>query len=147
MKRLFSRSMVGCLALWLVAGQPLEAQAQEKPPLAMGITFQWTAAGGVLGAVVGVAMWMTDPGNPANRLGRSVMEGTAWGVFAGAAMGGMMMARNARGTGQPTADLWDPLAPENRIGGREIAEAQTRYQLAAAYGGPEIIVPVLDIRF
>ena len=52
-------------------------QAQQKEPLAMEILFQWTAAGGVSGAGIGFALWLTDPGNPNVQLSDQMARGAA----------------------------------------------------------------------
>ncbi|MDH5752789.1 MAG: hypothetical protein OEZ59_10290 [Deltaproteobacteria bacterium] len=67
------------------------AMAQERPPLAMEIELQWTAIGGVGGAVMGFMIWLTDPANPNQLLGESLAAGFAWGLVGGAAFGVVRM--------------------------------------------------------
>ncbi|MDH4120685.1 MAG: hypothetical protein OEV94_03170 [Deltaproteobacteria bacterium] len=64
-----------------------QAQAQEKGPLAMQTMFYWTITGSLIGAVLGTAVWMTDPGNPNVKMSASLLEGAAWGTLFGAGFG------------------------------------------------------------
>jgi hypothetical protein len=103
------------------------AQAQEREPLAMRIELEWTLAGTVLGAVVGAALWLTDPGNPNSRLSRSVIEGAALGAVAGAGFGIYMIQRSVQ---YPTVgQVYDPLDPMNRPGRDPIAVQLQREDL------------------
>jgi hypothetical protein len=104
------------------------AQAQEREPLAMRIELEWTLAGTVLGAAVGVALWLTDPGNPHNILARSVIEGSALGAAAGAGFGIYILQRSAQLPGA-AAQVYDPLNPINRPGRDPIAVERQREDL------------------
>ena len=99
------------------------AQAQEREPLVMRIELEWTVAWTVIGAGVGGALWLTDPGNPHNHLTVSLAEGAAIGAVVGAAFGIYVIQRNAQLPG--TASTYDPLDPMNRPG-RDIVAAQLR---------------------
>jgi len=63
------------------------AQAQERDPLFMRIELEWTLAGTVFGALVGAAIWLTDPGNPHFTLSETAVEGAALGTLVGAGFG------------------------------------------------------------
>lgn len=95
------------------------AQAQEREPLVMRIELEWTLAGTVLGALVGAALWLTDPGNPNNQLSRSVIEGSALGAVAGAGFGIYIIQRNVQ-YGAPIG-VNNPLHPANRPGRDPVA--------------------------
>src|SRR5690349_7787009 len=110
------------------------AQAQEREPLAMRVELEWTIAFTVVGAVVGTTLWLTDPGNPNNRLSRSVIEGAAYGAVAGAGWGVYMLQRNAQNPG--TALIYDPLDPVNRPTKDPIAAQLQKEDLLAAWDGP-----------
>jgi hypothetical protein len=112
------------------------AQAQEREPLAMRIELEWTVAGTVLGALVGAALWLTDPGDPHNVLARSVIEGAALGTVAGAGFGIYMIQRNAQFAGGGTAQVNDPLDPMNRPGRDPIAVQLQREDLLSSLRQP-----------
>jgi hypothetical protein len=108
------------------------AQAQEREPLVMRIELEWTIAGTVLGALVGAALWLTDPGDPHNLLARSVIEGSALGTVAGAGFGIYMIQRNAQFPGGRVAQVNDPLDPMNRPGRDPIAVQLQREDLLSS---------------
>ncbi|HEX7926101.1 MAG TPA: hypothetical protein VF678_00835 [bacterium] len=110
------------------------AQAQEREPLAMRVELEWTIGFTFIGAVVGTALWLTDPGNPNNRLSRSVIEGAAYGAVVGVGFGAYMLQRNAQGPG--IAQVNDPLDPMNRPTKDPIAAQMRREDLLAAWDGP-----------
>lgn len=72
------------------------AYAQEREPLAMRIELEWTLAGTVVGALLGTALWLTDPGNPNLSLARQSIEGAALGTIAGAGFGLYVLQRHAQ---------------------------------------------------
>lgn len=84
----------------LVVGAVLVAEtcafAQERSPLAMEIELEWSFAGTVVGALLGAALWLTDPGNPNNPLARQAIEGGALGTFVGAGFGLYVLQRHAQ---------------------------------------------------
>ena len=127
------------------------AWGQEKPPLAMRIEFEWTAMGALVGAGAGVALWLTDPGNPNFTVARSIIEGLGWGTLAGAGFGLFVMQKTAMAPARLAA-LSSPLDPLRRVSGDPI-EAQTRAGTLLARGGISgrmvngISVPLLNLRF
>ena len=80
------QAIVAVAALMVLVAHS-QVQAQEREPLAMRIELEWTIAGTALGALVGAALWLTDPGNPHNVLSVSVLEGASLGALAGAGFG------------------------------------------------------------
>lgn len=110
------------------------ALAQEREPLVMRIELEWTLAGTVLGALVGAALWLTDPGNPNNQLSRSVIEGSALGAVAGAGFGIYIIQRNVQ-YGAPIGAN-DPLDPANRPGRDSVAVLAQREDLLSAWRQP-----------
>ncbi|MBI3992321.1 MAG: hypothetical protein HY342_03535 [Candidatus Lambdaproteobacteria bacterium] len=127
------------------------AWAQERQPLAMRIEFEWTAMGALVGAGAGVALWLTDPGNPNFTVARSVIEGVAWGTVAGAGFGLFVMQKTAIIPAR-LATASDPLDPLRRVSGDPV-EAQTHGGPLLARGGPGgrvpggISLPLLNLRF
>ncbi|HUJ76673.1 MAG TPA: hypothetical protein VL359_17550 [bacterium] len=90
MKRLLVL-VAAMLLLWQT-----HAWAQEREPLAMRIELEWTVAGTIMGALVGAALWLTDPANPNLTLARQVIESGTLGTFAGAAFGLYVLQRSAQ---------------------------------------------------
>ena len=127
------------------------AWGQERPPLAMRIEFEWTALGALVGAGAGVALWLTDPGNPNFTVARSVIEGVGWGTLAGAGFGLFVMQKTAQAPGRLAA-LSSPLDPLRRVSGDPV-EAQAAAGDLPARGGaggrtaPRINLPLLNLRF
>jgi hypothetical protein len=122
------------------------AFAQEREPLAMRIELEWTIAGTVVGALIGAALWLTDPGNPKLSLARQAIEGAALGTIAGAGFGLYNMQRHAQFP-VPVAEevppiLWgtaaDPLAVRERAEALMASAPPTR---------PMITFTALRLRF
>jgi len=98
------------------------AIAQEREPLAMRIELEWSIAGTVVGALIGAALWLTDPGNPNLSLSKQAIEGGALGTIVGAGFGLYNLQRHAQfpaPLAQETPPiLWstgaDPLAARER---------------------------------
>jgi len=97
--------------------------AQEREPLAMRIELEWSIAGTVMGALVGAALWLTDPANPNLSLSRQAIEGASLGAFAGAGFGLYVLQRNAlfpasQANAEAPPILWgtgaDPVAVRER---------------------------------
>ena len=125
--------------------------AQEREPLAMRITFEWTILGAIVGAGVGAALWLTDPGNPSNTLARSVTEGSAWGVAAGLGFSFFVMQRSAL---FPQSFAYSPnaLDPSERLTADPSgAQAKREDLLASAQtvnqSGLALNLPIFNIRF
>ena len=137
----------------LVVGLMLVLQpalyAQQKRPLIMRIMVDWTVAGSMLGAAVGGAIWLTDPGKPGNKFSDSFASGLAWGTIAGAGFGIFIINITARGPA--TISLTPgPLDPSQRITRDPIAAEDARRDLLAGSGGGfsrGIILPFLNLRF
>lgn len=119
----------------MVIVTPTLAKAQEREPLVMRIELEWTLAGTLLGAAVGVGLWLTDPGNPHNVLSRSVIEGASLGAVAGAGFGIYILQRSAQFPGG-TAMVNDPLDPMNRPGRDPIAVERQREDLLTTLNLP-----------
>ena len=126
------------------------AVAQERSPLAMRITFEWSVAGTLAGTVIGFALWLTDPANPGNDLSRQMIEGAALGTVAGAAYGLYMLQANAQ---IPASFVYEPGAPASPR-----SFAQERPPGAGPGGGalaasgvpagrPRFMVPLFNMRF
>ena len=144
MKRAF---LLAVVLMVLMQGLVL---SQEREPLAMRIGFEWTAAGALGGAALGVLLWLTDPANPNNQLSDSIAIGAAWGTVVGAGFSGYVMQRNA--ILPATAQVRNPLHPSNRITTDPIAIEDGSDFLAAlgAHPGrnvPGFTVPVFQFRF
>jgi hypothetical protein len=128
-------------------------QAQDRDPLAMRIMFDWTAAGGVSGAVVGFAVWLTDPGNPNIRLADQMVRGTALGVILGAGYGLFILQRSARLPVRSQVYIRDPLDPRERITSDPVAAASGFDRPALSSGlfrsgaNSGFALPVLSFRF
>ncbi len=125
--------------------------AQERPPLAMRIEFEWTALGALVGAGAGVALWLTDPGNPNFTISRSVIEGVGWGTILGAGFGLFVMQKTAGLPGPGMAAL-GPLDPSRRISGDPVRAAAEREDLLdhgplAAGRGRSVMLPPWRLRF
>jgi len=116
----------------------------------MRVTFDWTVAGTVGGAVVGSMLWLTDPGNPHFSLARSAIEGAAWGTAVGLGMSFYIMQRTAQ---RPQGFAGGPgaLAPSRRASSDPLGDEMARADLFAsaqrqpAAGG--FVLPVLNFRF
>jgi hypothetical protein len=112
--------LIVALLCTLLGGQ---AKAQESGPLAMQIMFEWTAAGGVGGAMLGFAIWLTDPGNPHTRLSEQMTKGAALGIILGAGYGLFVLQRSAQIPYRSQVDVRDPLNPSQRITSDPVAIA------------------------
>lgn len=153
------KRMLILVALLLLTFQA-SGWAQEREPLAMRITFEWTTLGTVAGAMVGAALWLTDPGNPQFTLGRSMIEGSAWGAVAGMGFGVYVMQQALI---PPSGFAYRPaeLAPAQRITADPVAaQVQALDPLAPAAasstaalaggssgGGFAINLPLFKMRF
>ncbi|MBI4080968.1 MAG: hypothetical protein HY423_00015 [Candidatus Lambdaproteobacteria bacterium] len=141
MKRIVLAAVVG-----LLLSRSL-ALAQERPPLVMEIGFQWTALGTVTGAVVGAAIWLTDPANPNNSLARQTIEGAALGAIAGAGLSIYIMQLTAR-IPAPVAYGARPLDPARRLNTEPLLAQGPAFGLGGATTvGRSLILPLLDLRF
>ncbi len=83
------------LVLCLITLFSPAAKAQERGPLSMRIHFLATVGGMGVGALVGVAVWMTDPGSPSNQFSDSTLLGAAWGAIVGAGVGVVILQNTA----------------------------------------------------
>jgi len=153
------KRMLILVALLLVTFQA-SGWAQEREPLAMRITFEWTTLGTVAGALVGAALWLTDPGNPQFTLGRSMIEGSAWGAVGGMGFGIFVMQSALI---PPSGFAYAPteLAPSQRLTDDPVAaQVQAADPLASAAvastaapptgastGGFAINLPLFKMRF
>ena len=117
MKRLI---LIVALLCTLLGGQ---AKAQESGPLAMQIMFEWTAAGGMGGALIGFALWLTDPGNPNIQLSEQMTKGAALGIILGAGYGLFVLQRSAQIPYRTQVEVRDPLNPTQRITSDPVAIA------------------------
>lgn len=127
-------------------------QAQQKEPLAMEILFQWTAAGGVSGAGIGFALWLTDPGNPNIQLSDQMARGAALGFILGGAYGLFILQRSVIFPAPSLVRVRDPLDPRERITSDPVAVAAGEWNalsfepsLFGRNGG--FSLPLLNIRF
>ena len=138
------------IGIALILAQPT-VQAQEQGPLAMQIMFQWTAAGGVGGSVIGFALWLTDPGNPNIRLADQMARGAALGAILGAAYGLYVLQRSAMIPARPLVEIEDPLDPGRRITSDPVATASgyDRPALSSVFGrgGTGFMLPVFGFKF
>lgn len=126
------------------------ALAQERPPLAMRIEFEWTVVGAVAGVAVGALLWLTDPANPGNNLADSVAAGAAWGSLLGAGFGVTVLQRSA--IFPPGTAMKDPLNPRNRISDDPVAQQNGEGPLLAQRFDDQptavgVSVPLLRMRF
>jgi len=120
--------------------------AQEREPLAMRIELEWTVAGAVAGALIGAALWLTDPGNPNNSLARQSIEGAALGTFVGAGFGLFIIQRNAQFPNTAALEtppaLWgtgaDPVA---------VRERMETLMASAPPNRPSIMFPAIRLHF
>jgi len=112
--------LIVALLCTLLGGQ---AKAQESGPLAMQIMFEWSAAGGVGGAMIGFALWLTDPGNPSIHLSEQMTKGAAIGIMLGAGYGLYVMQRSAQIPFRSQVDVRNPLDPTQRITSDPVAIA------------------------
>lgn len=138
---------LGAVLVVLAQGMAL---GQEREPLAMRIGFEWTVAGAVGGAALGVLLWLTDPANPNNQLSDSVAIGMAWGTVVGVGFGGFVMQRNA--IFPANVQIVDPLDPRNRLVSDPIVLEEGGDMLASlglhpARNGPTLKVPLFQMRF
>src|SRR5574341_1482989 len=132
--------MVAAAALLVLVTHSL-AYAQEREPLAMRIELEWTIAGTALGALVGAALWLTDPGNPHNILSRSALEGAALGALAGAGFGIYIMQQRMQvpaGMAERDATRDEPLLVSARS-----RDAPAGFRAAAPRG---ITIPLAQFR-
>ncbi len=142
---------IALLAIVLVLVFQSALQAQEREPLAMRIMLDWSVGGAFAGALVGAAIWLTDPGKEGNRLSDQVAGGAAWGAVGGAAFALSVM--NDTSLAPNTAWLApDPLHDSRRITADPIAAEERRQDLLTSAGsrgggGKMIIIPVLALRF
>ena len=127
-------------------------QAQQQEPLAMEILFQWTAAGGVSGAGIGFALWLTDPGNPNIQLSDQMARGAALGFILGGAYGLFILQRSVIFPASGLVRVRDPLDPRERITSDPVAVAAG--ERSALSFEPSLfgrnrgfILPLLNIRF
>ena len=125
------------------------AWAQERPPLAMRIEFEWTVIGVLAGVAVGTLIWLTDPATI--NLADSIAGGTAWGAIAGAGFGIFVMQRSAIFP-EGTVQVRNPLAPENRISSDPVADESREHKLTSTglafnRSNRELSVSFLNIRF
>ena len=123
--------------------------AQQKRPLVMRVMVDWTVAGSLLGAAVGAAIWLTDPGKPGNKFSDNFAGGAAWGSIAGAGFGIYIINITARGPAFASFTP-GPLDPSQRITRDPIAAEDARHDLLAGSGGGfsgGFIVPLLNFRF
>ena len=146
------KRLILLVGLLLILLQP-SLQAQQKGPLAMEIMFQWTAAGGVAGAVLGFALWLTDPGNPNIKAADQMAKGAALGFILGSGYG-LFILQNA--VIIPVRNLvWvrDPLDPRERITSDPIAATSQDNRVLsfgnspAGDGGWTFSLPLLNLRF
>jgi len=100
MERKLRLVAAAALAFVVLTAQSL-ALAQERDPLAMRIELEWTIAGSALGALLGAAIWLTDPGNPSITLSGNVIEGAALGAIAGAGFGYYIILQNIQFPPEP----------------------------------------------
>lgn len=126
-------------------------QAQEREPLAMRIMAEWTFGGVFVGAIVGAALWLTDPGKANNRLTEQVAGSAAWGAVAGAGFALTVLNDTLilPLLGQVSRD---PLHASRRISSDPILQEERRQDLLATAGGgaragPGIVLPLFAFRF
>jgi drug/metabolite transporter (DMT)-like permease len=137
-------------AVWLVLAAAVlwqgSALAQEREPLVMRIELEWSIAGTVVGALVGAALWLTDPGNPNSSLSRQSIEGAALGAFAGAGFGLYVIQRSIQvpqtAMGDVPPSLWGTGADPITV--RERAEALLAF---GPPNRPSISISALRLRF
>lgn len=139
------------LAVLLFLSFQSSLQAQERPPLAMRIMLDWTVGGVFIGALVGGAIWLTDPGKEGNRLSEQFVGGAAWGAVAGAAWALSVINDSAIPPLLAVAPV-DPLHPAMRITSDPIGEEELRGQLLASTAKPGrvgrgLVLPLVNFRF
>lgn len=144
---------IAILIVLLTLGFQSTLKAQEREPLAMQIMLEWTVGGLIVGAGVGMLIWLTDPGRPNNKLSEQLALGAAWGSAAGAAVG--LSRLNATAIPPVLARLEPgPLHSASRITHDPIADEDQRQDLLAGAGGAHqggggrgIVLPLLNLRF
>ena len=144
---------IAILIVLLTLGFHSTLRAQEKEPLAMRIMLEWTGGGLIVGAGVGLLIWLTDPGRPNNKLSEQLALGAAWGSGAGAAVG--LSRLNATAIPPVAARMGPgPLHSASRITHDPIADEDRRQDLLAGVGGAyqggggrSIFLPLLNLRF
>ena len=127
------------------------ALAQQKEPLAMRVMVDWSLAGTFGGLGFGVAVWLTDPGRPGNKLSEQMAGGAAWGAVAGAAYGIVILNQTMRRPGFANLSP-GALHPASRITSDPIGAASKREDLFASTtnvqsGWGDISLPVLNFKF
>ena len=140
------------IAALLVALTGGRAQAQESGPLAMQIMFEWTAAGGIGGGLIGFAIWLTDPGNPNTRLAEQMSRGASLGLVLGAGYGLFVLQRSAQIPYRPQVDVRDPLSPGQRITSDPVALAAGDFRILGGSPGSRfdrtfLQLPLFNIHF
>jgi hypothetical protein len=141
--------LIAALLCTLLGGQ---AKAQETGPLAMQIMFEWTAAGGIGGGLIGFALWLTDPGNPNTRLSEQMTKGAALGIILGAGYGLFVLQRSAQIPYRTQVEVRDPLNPTRRITSDPVAIASGDFRglgIANASSPAEsfLQLPLFNIHF
>ncbi len=139
------------LAVLLLLCFQTSLHAQEREPLAMRIMLDWTVGGVIVGALVGGAIWLTDPGREGNNVSDQVLGGAAWGSLAGAAWAISILNDTAIAPVLAQVPL-DPLHPARRITGDPILDEERRQDLLAGspgHGGSgrAFVLPLLNLRF
>ena len=145
------RRVILLFSLFLILLQP-SLRAQEQGPLAMRIMFEWTAAGTVGGAMIGFALWLTDPGNPNIHLADQMARGAALGAILGAGYGLFILQRSAQIPARPQVYIRDPLHPRERLTSDPVAAASgfDRPALSEVFrrsGGSSLMLPLFDFNF
>ncbi|MCZ6730503.1 MAG: hypothetical protein O7C61_12420 [SAR324 cluster bacterium] len=143
---------VAILIVLLTALVQIPLHAQEREPLVMRIMLEWTAGGVGAGALVGGAVWLTDPGKKGNKLSEQAARGAAWGAIVGAIFALTVVNNSAI---PPAFAEMRPgaLHPAMRITSDPIGEEDRRMDLLAAVGGAPsrggggFVMPVLNLRF
>lgn len=145
------KQIVILIVLLTALGQ-VPLHAQEREPLVMRIMLEWTAGGVLAGALVGGAVWLTDPGKKGNKLSEQTSRGAAWGSIVGAIFALTVVNNSAI---PPAFANMRPgaLHPAMRITSDPIGEEERRMDLLASVGGaPSLrgggfLMPVLNLRF
>lgn len=125
--------------------------AQERGPLVMQVSFEWTVLGILAGAGLGAMLWLTDPADPNANLSDSLANGAAWGAILGAGFS-VFILQDTAVSPPVTAFRSNPLHPKNRITTNPVAvESGERGMFATGgfqnLGKSAIVVPFLNLRF